>query len=285
MDLTPANGDRGTLSLPADFQFNQASLQDYVDCPRRFQLRYLLMQPWPALVAEPPHEFEAHLRRGADFHRLVHQRGLGLDPEILATTIHDPILKRWWQTYLAHPPEDLPEPLRYFELLVAAPLAGHRLLAKFDLLAVTPGERLVIVDWKTMQRRPSRTILAKKLQTRIYRFLAVETGARFNQGQPPHPEQVEMIYWFAEDATTERFPYDTDQYSADRCELSRLIEEITARQEPVWPLTPDVRQCRFCTYRSLCEREISAGSSEEVEDDLEFLDLEMDLEQIAETEF
>ncbi len=271
--------------LPVGFQFSQTSLQDYVDCPRRFQLRYILMQPWPALIAEPPDEFEIHAQRGVDFHRLVHQRELGFDPEILATTIHDPILKRWWQTYLARPPEDLPEPLRYFEVLVGAPLAGHRLLAKFDLLTVTPGERLVIVDWKTTLKRPSRSALARRLQTRIYRYLAVEAGARFNQGQPPHPEQIEMIYWFAEDGATERFPYDADRYSADRHDLSHLIEEIMAHQEPLWPLTPDVHHCRFCTYRSLCERGVRAGFSGDLEDDLEFLDLETDLEQIAETEF
>lgn len=273
------------MLLPTSFQFSQASLQDYVDCPRRFQLRYLLMQPWPALIAEPPHELEAHMQRGVDFHRLVHQHGLGFDPDILTATIHDPILERWWQIYLAHPPRDLPESSRYFEVLVGGPLAGYRLLAKFDLLAVAPGERLVIVDWKTALKRPSRNALAKRLQTRVYRYLAVEAGTEFNHGQPPQPEQIEMVYWFAEDGATERFPYDTEQYSADCHALSHLIQEITARQDPFWPLTPEIRRCRFCTYRSLCERGTKAGFSGDLDDDLELFELETDLEQIAETEF
>ena len=33
----------------ADLTFSQGSLQDYTQCPRRFQLRFLLNQPWPAL--------------------------------------------------------------------------------------------------------------------------------------------------------------------------------------------------------------------------------------------
>ncbi|MCP4541151.1 MAG: PD-(D/E)XK nuclease family protein, partial [Chloroflexi bacterium] len=66
------------MTLPADFQFSQASLQDYVDCPRRFQLRYVLRVAWPAPEAEPVLENERYLQQGAAFHRLVHQHALGL---------------------------------------------------------------------------------------------------------------------------------------------------------------------------------------------------------------
>jgi len=39
------------MSLPTGFRFSQASLQDYVDCPQRFQLRYLAALQWPAVEA------------------------------------------------------------------------------------------------------------------------------------------------------------------------------------------------------------------------------------------
>ena len=48
--------------LPQDYQFSQGSLQDYVDCSRRFQLRYLWMQPWPSLVVDEPQEAECLIR-------------------------------------------------------------------------------------------------------------------------------------------------------------------------------------------------------------------------------
>jgi CRISPR/Cas system-associated exonuclease Cas4 (RecB family) len=276
--------------LPDEFQFSQGSLQDYVDCPRRFQLRYVLMQPWPALITEPAVEAEQHMQRGADFHRLAHQHSLGLDAERLAATIHDEVLARWWQTYLAYPPPGLPEILRRAEVVVTAPLAGatraSRLLAKFDLLAVEPGERFVIVDWKTSLKRPRRATLAKRLQTRVYRYLAVEAGAEFNAGQRPEPEQVEMVYWFANDGgATERFPYDAAQHAADRAYLASLIAEITSRDEETWPLTPDARRCCFCNYRSLCERGVKAGFLGDLDEDLEPVALEIDLEQVAEVEF
>jgi hypothetical protein len=275
-----------TELLPATFQFSQASLQDYVDCPRRFELRYLLMQPWPGLITGSPDDLESHIRRGADFHRLAHQHALGLALDRLAATIHDKVLVRWWQTYQDHPPRDLPEAARWAEVVIAAPLAGYRLAAKFDLLAVEPGVRLIVVDWKTVLRRPSRSTLARRLQTTVYRYLAVEAGTSFNGGRPPQPEQVEMVYWFAEfPGVTERFPYDAGQHDGARKYLAGLIREITAHQESIWPLTSDDRLCRFCNYRTLCEREVRPGFLEELEDDLEPDEIEIDLEQIAEVAF
>ena len=61
------------MALAADFSFNQSSLQDYLDCQRRFELRYLLRLSWPAVEIEPALENERFLRRGSIFHRLVHQ--------------------------------------------------------------------------------------------------------------------------------------------------------------------------------------------------------------------
>ncbi len=278
MGETSQWGDHGEIG--------QRGLQDYVDCPRRFQLRYVLMQPWPALITETPAETEQHLERGADFHRLAHQHALGLDPQYLAATIHDEELARWWQTYLACPPPGLPTAFRYAEAAITAPLAGFRLVARFDLLAVEPGARFVIVDWKTSLKRPSRATLARRLQTHVYRYLAVEAGAAFNGGQRPKPEQVEMIYWFAGfGGAIERFPYDADQHAADRAYLSHLIAEIVGRRDEIWPLTSDERRCRFCNYRSLCVRGVKAGFLADLDEELESSEIEIDLEQVAEVEF
>jgi CRISPR/Cas system-associated exonuclease Cas4 (RecB family) len=277
-------------ALPPTFRFSQGSLQDYVDCQRRFQLRYALMQPWPALVTDSPGAYEQHVRRAADLHRLAHQYHLegeaAIDPERLSETIDDAELLGWWQTFLAHPPPGIPETVRRPEVVLTAPLAGHRLLAKVDLLAAEPGQRLVVVDWKTVRRRPPRAILARRLQTRVYRTLAVVAGAAFFGGGPPAPEQVEMLYWFATDSgRIERFAYDADQHAADRTYLASLIEEVIAHREPVWPLTDDVDQCRFCKYRSLCERGVQPGFFDELDVEVEPESLEIDLEQIAEIEY
>jgi len=275
-----------TVLLPETFQFSQNTLQDFVDCPRRFELKWVLMQPWPALITGQPLEFEQHMQRGSALHHLAHQAALGLDPEQLAAAIHDPVLASWWQTFRDYPPPRLPETIRQAEVTVSAPLAGHRLMAKYDLLAADPGERLVIVDWKGVHKPPSRAALARRLQTRVYRFLAVKAGTGFNTGRRPQPEQIEMVYWFAaREGQVQRFPYDAQQYAADAEYLFDLVSDIGSRQEPGWPLTGDERRCRFCNYRSLCDREVGPGFLEDMEDDVEVEELDIDLEQIAEIEF
>jgi hypothetical protein len=258
------------MPLPDAFQFSQSSLQDYVDCARRFQLRHILMQPWPTLLTEDSRRFDQHVERGRDFHRLAHQYALGIAPESLAPTIHDEMLAGWWHTFLDYPPTDLPDKVRRGEVVLTAPLAGHRIVATVDLLASEPGKRVSVVDWKTVLKRPPRTRLAQRLQTRVYRYLVVEAGSDFNDGRQPQPEQVEMVYWFAAfGGAIERFPYDGDQYASDCEYLSNLVSEIADRQESTWLLTSDERRCQFCNYRSLCERGIGPGFWEDLDEDLE----------------
>jgi CRISPR/Cas system-associated exonuclease Cas4 (RecB family) len=272
--------------LTEAFQFSQNNLQDYVDCPRRFQLRYVLMQPWPNLITSSPLDFEEQMQRGTRLHHLAHQYALDLDVATLEDTIVDETLKEWWHTFLHHPPPGLPQGIRAPEVNLSAPLAGYRLMAKIDLLAADPGQCLVVVDWKTVYHPPSTAVLKKRLQTIVYRYLAVEAGATFNDGQQPRPEQVEMIYWFAQQGgEIRRFSYDARKHRAARETLTTLVDEITAQRDPIWPLTSDERRCRFCNYRSLCERGVTAGFLQDLDDDLDLPGFEIDLEQIAEVEF
>jgi hypothetical protein len=274
------------MALPTSFQFTQGNLQDYVDCPRRFQLRHLLMQPWPALVAAPADAAEQHMQRGRDFHRLAHQHELGIEHHALAQSIHDPVLMDWWQCLLANHPKGLPSQVRRAEFMLAVPFMGFRLAAKYDLLAVDVGKRIAIVDWKTTLKPPSHQRLGDRLQTRVYRYLAVEAGATYNGGQHPRPEQVEMVYWFASlGGNVQRFPYSTLEHQASESYLTELATSIIGQDEEIWPLTNDEGLCRFCNYRSLCDRGVKPGLIQDMEDDLDFDDIEIDLEQIAEIEF
>jgi len=275
------------VTLPTNLQFSQGSLQDYVDCPRRFQLRYLLCLAWPAEEAEPALENERHLQQGAAFHRLVHQHVLGIAPQRLSSTVADAALRRWWHNYLEGGPADLP-PSRYPEVVLSAPVGGYRLVAKYDLVAVDAGRRSVIVDWKTSRKRSRRKWLAERLQTRVYPYLLIRAGSHLNAGQPFEPEQVEMVYWFANfPATPERFAYDAAQYEADEVYLTLLIEEIRDLGDKDFLLTTQERRCRYCLYRSLCQRGVGAGAFDEMEepglsDDFDF---NFDFEQIAEIEY
>ena len=275
--------------LPSYFQFTQSNLQDYLDCPRRFDLRYILRQEWPATQTEPELEQEKHMLRGHLFHQMVHQRLVGLPVEQLSGQIEDDDLRRWWESFLHHAPLDGLPSNRLPEFSLTAPFAGFRLLAKYDVLAIDPGKRAVIVDWKTSLHRPARHTLQERMQTRLYSFLLVEAGARLNGGKPISPEQVEMIYWFPEESENpENFNYSTGQYQDDRAYLEGLIAEIQQHEKGSYLLTPNEKLCVFCVYRSLCDRGKSAGDYQDQEEENSANSdqpLDLDFEQIGEIEF
>jgi len=283
------------MALQTGFQFSQGSLQDYVDCPRRFQLRYLQRVAWPALESEPALENERYMKLGAQFHKLIHQHLLGVPGEQLTKASTSDILSRWWSSYLSTPPADLP-PARHPEMTVSASVGGYRLMAKYDMVAAEAGARAVIVDWKTSRHRPRRAWLADRLQTRVYPYLLVLAGSQLNGGQPLQPEQVEMVYWFANyPGDPEHFQYDTSRHEADQIYLTSLILDIVERTE-YWSedqdqehfgLANEDKLCRYCPYRSLCQRGVSAGPLDGMEDDLDLKDFEfeLDFEQIAEASY
>jgi hypothetical protein len=284
------------MTIPSEFQFSQASLQDYTECRRRFYLRYLLRLAWPAVQVEPAAENERYWQQGRRFHRMIQQALLGVPAEKLAPMAGGADLSRWWENFLAAR-QRLPEleGLRsgsshaYVEAALSGRVCDHALLGVYDLVLVGLDGTAVIFDWKTGRQSPQRASLAARLQTRIYPYLLVQAGAHLNQGQPFRPEAVQMIYWFAEHpGQPVRFPYSPEQFQADEDYLCGLIAEIERLSEDEFTLTDQVERCRFCVYRSLCDRGVSAGllteTSEETEAALEE-SLDFDFEQIGEIGF
>ena len=279
------------MPLPSDFVFSQHNLQDYLDCPRRFQLRHLERMAWPAVQSEPILEQERHMQLGELFHRLVQQHQLGLPVETLEESAgSDPNLQTWWQAYLRHPQTELP-PLRKPEFTLAAQFAGFRLLAKYDLLAVDPGKRAVIVDWKTNRRRTPTARLRERVQTRLYPFLLALAGAQLNGGGAWQPDQIEMIYWFtAEPDNPQVFPYSEKQYRSDEKLLRAWIDAIVRSADQPMLMTADQEhQCPLCNYRSFCERGQRAGAWEDgdgdVTDEGDLSSIDFDFHEIEEIEF
>jgi hypothetical protein len=272
--------------IPDDFQFSQSNLQDYVDCHRRFQLRHIQQLAWPAIETEPVQEHERELQRGSQFHHMIHQHLLGVPEERLTVMAQDEDLLRWWQSYLAHikdligcgagPGENASNnsPRCYPEATLSAPLNDYRLVAKYDLLIVHPDGQARILDWKTSPQPPSyrrRRALEMRLQTRLYPYLLSRAGAQYNHGQPISPDQIEMTYWFANfPEHGEHFPYNATHFSEDEHYLASLIEQIK-HLSGEFPKTADELRCRFCVYRSLCERGVQAGMLD-AEQELDFKD-------------
>jgi CRISPR/Cas system-associated exonuclease Cas4 (RecB family) len=273
--------------LPEQFAFSQSSLQDYADCPRRFQLRYIDRLIYPAAESEPAMENERHQQEGQYFHRLAQQYLLGIPAEKLARLANTPNLQRWWENFINA--KDLTG-LRdlstlYPEVTLSAPLGNFRLVAKYDLIAVTEDEKVVIYDWKTYRKRPRNEWLSARWQTRVYRALLVAAGSQLNGGKPIVQERCEMVYWFSDfPDDPARFPYSEAGYKRDWDTLTRLTEEIQSASS--FPKTDDRQKCAYCPYRSYCDRGIQAGDMDAIEAEMEVEALfDVNFEQIGEIEF
>src|SRR5215211_7028844 len=159
---------------------SQSSLQDYMDCARRFKLRYLDRLSYPAVETEPSLENEKHQQEGEYFHRLIQQHLIGISAEQIGRLANTPNLQRWWSSWQEFSKgQDLGR--TYSETTLSAPLGKYRLLAKYDLISVKDG-KTTIYDWKTYRKRPRNEWLAARMQTRVYRAMVVQAGAHLNDG-------------------------------------------------------------------------------------------------------
>ena len=265
---------------------SQSSLQDYVDCTKRFQLRYIERLSYPAIESEPTLENEKHQQEGEYFHRLVQQYLIGVPAEQITKIANTANLQRWWQNFLND--KDLiglqGQSGLYSEANFSAPLGNFRLLAKYDLISIQDN-KATIYDWKTYRKRPRNEWLSARMQTRVYRALLVSAGAHLNNGTPFEPEQIVMVYWFADFPNEPaRFLYTSTQYKRDWDMLAKLAEELEVASS--YPLTNDRTKCSYCPYRSYCDRGVHAGAMDqaEAESDAEEL-FDVNFEQIGEIAF
>ena len=260
--------------LPVPFTFSQSSLQDYSDCERRFFLRYIEKLTWPAVESEPVLENELRQMEGQIFHRLVQQHWLGLPVDRLTRMANTPTLSQWWDNFLNYN-FDLGLYKVFPELNLNSQVGKHRLTAKYDLVAIGDG-KLLIFDWKTYNKKPREEWMAITYQTRVYRSLLVQAGGHLISNGSVKPEMVEMVYWLANFPTQPiRFPYNTSQSNRDWQHLDVMISRIDAQEE--FPMTADDNKCKYCPYRSYCDRGISAAKyDDEYEPLLEMSDITLD---------
>lgn len=265
-----------------DFVFSQSALEAYRDCPRRFQLRFLNQLQWPGLETEDALEHEAQMERGEEFHKLLHMHALGVSSMAIEGTIRDVEIRSWWEKYLGWQKENLPGP-RWAEINLTMPIGQSLLTAKYDVIAKRANGGFLIVDWKS-GRVEAKSRLARRLQTSVYPLVLARAGESLNNGVPIPPEQIQMIYWFAQTGETVEFDTSSEQIAETETRLIATVDEIAARFE--FPMTNDERRCRFCVYRSLCERGREAAamdesSDNEVDDD-ESPDINLDdIDEIA----
>lgn len=231
---------------------SRASLESFLTCQRRFELRYVQRLPWPHLPE--PEATAAVMHKGEQFHQLVQRHWLGL-PVVDEVLDEGPAeVRQWWDTFLRHAPR-LPAGARPLpEMTLSVGVGGHILLGRFDLLVVEP-THLHIYDWKTGRPRPAAD-LRRDWQTRLYMALAVAGSTAVGLPQLA-AEQVRMTYWYArEPEKSVTLRYDTAEHQRTWGEIEQVVAQIEARLagEARWPLTEDVATCQRCVYGPYCGR-------------------------------
>lgn len=232
----------------AQVTISRTKLHTFLQCQRRFQLRYIHEQAWP----EPPltEEEEARLARGKQFHQLAERHLLGLPPE----PIQHPTIDAWWQGWLSWV-KGLPNGRFLPEFTLTIPIQGVLLRGRFDLVLLANDNSIHIFDWKT-GHAPPRATLRQDWQTRFYLGMMAESGTAVQPQQPPQPTQIKLTYWYT-NAPAQTFSYNQQWHQQNWSELQTYLQSVVLRleDEENWPLTDDSTLCQTCPYQILCGRQ------------------------------
>ncbi|MDX2271358.1 MAG: PD-(D/E)XK nuclease family protein [Cyanobacteriota bacterium] len=235
-----------TVTLPPHFTLSASSLKLLDQCPRLFRFVYGEHLIWPVAEAITPTD---DAERGKLFHRLVelHSRGRSIDPALLAAL--DPVMRGWWQTFLASPHAH-PRGTVYSELPLWTRIGGMNVMAVLDRL-VWQGETAQIVDWKTDQIRPPDRRLAESWQVRLYPLLVCRVGIRSHP--PIDPDRLEMTIWYVNDPDRPYHRrYSRRQWEQDQQYLLDRLERIPLLAQQNFPRTSHTQICSGCGFRRRC---------------------------------
>ena len=268
---------------------SQSNLQDFSECPRRFELKVIDNVSWPAAYLEPLSQLEQATEIGNKFHQLCHQFFTGIDPDSLSRSISNADLKIMWESFTTFA-KGLQDENRFPEIILSTPFLGHQLIAKYDLVLKTNNGKFIIYDWKTSTQKPTRTLLSQRFQTFLYPYILVKTGNSIFKKEQPSPKNISMNYWYPMSSDPEEiFPYSDTLYSENTAQLTEIISEIDGyvNSGKIFPLTFDRKFCGKCVYRSLCERGIQASKLDLITeiDGEDLSGFHFDLNDISEIEF
>lgn len=235
---------------------NQSSLQDFQDCPRRFQLGHLEDTIWPAVRSDPPSQFEDLTDLGNQFHLLANRLFSGVSRDLITARALPEGLTALWDGF--YPYAETLLPLEHYpEQILRCAFHDTILVAKYDLIVRNADDSLLIIDWKTSPHKPERSRLASRLQTILYPFILLEGFSDLFGGGSSDPVSIVMQYWYPlSSEPAEVFPYSRSQHEEVAQKIARGIARIRELQGSgtVFPLTDDLTHCRHCQYQSYCER-------------------------------
>ncbi len=229
------------------FILSRGRLIDFLECPRRFELRYLRQLAWPTTPMDK--KTAVSLQDGQQFHNLLERRFLHLETDEAAL----PPAIRDWYTIFQQSETLLPDGDYLPELTLTVPIGDHFLTGRFDLL-IRDNEHLHLFDWKTGRPRNAAALHAD-WQTRLYLAMVVESGQAISPNAIS-PGNVSLTYWYVNDPNApRRIQYDAAWHKRNWAEIEGIVEDINGRlQTERWEKTADHAPCRRCAYQIYCDR-------------------------------
>ena len=95
-----------------------------------------------------------------------------------------------------------------------------------------------------------------------------------NSAEVENFPEIEMIYWYPANPNNPlQFIYSSQKFSQDQRYLSNIVQQIKISGREEFLKTSEEKKCRYCRYRSLCDRGIEAGTLSEDASTLEGEDL------------
>jgi len=252
--------------------FSARSMQDFLECPRRFELRYMLQQSWPAPVTEPVLLYEERIRVGNEFHRIIQKYLIGIELNRLLGASVSPEIDQWLNAFHSFFTQ-LQFRTYFSELPLIMPFNNMFFRGVVDFAGLKSDNKLLIADWKTTFHPRRKDTILKSIQSILYPFMIFECRDTVFPGWKGKPEDLKMIYWFA-DQPEEVISLDYSQkiHKKNSEILNMLVETIGQTEPGSFQKTDDTKKCIYCEYRSLCERGDKAGPIHELEDEID-LDL------------
>ena len=263
--------------------FSAVKIQDFMDCERRYELKYILEQSWPSISSEPVVEVEENVKKGNRFHYLIFQFFSGIPKEKLILSIKDEEIQVWFNSFLDFS-KNIDQNKTFPEFHLVNQLNKTRITAIYDLIHVSKNNEVRIIDWKTSHFIPKKTTLSAKVQTILYPYLIFETYNEFLPDINLVPDKISLQYWFSTSPTKEFiFKYGQSTHENHRVFLENIIDQIQNKSVGEFALTENKTKCGFCPYRSLCNRGAYATNYLDlIKTELEGSEFYIDFDQLPE---
>lgn len=236
-------------------RLSQGHLKTLQECPRKFEYIYLR-----SLATLSPTDRQQSMQFGSDFHRLLHQRELGMpiEPFLAANPKIQAAVHGLQQTasYLFAENSEIErasEQVRTLMIADADHASQYLFTAIYDLLLL--GVKAQIIDWKTYGRPARAEKLEQEWQTRLYLYMLVATSDYL-------PADVSFTYWFVQSDPPQSvtFSYGDRQHQETQQELQELVNQLSGwlqqyRQGKHLPkIEPEKQLCKSCQFAARCDR-------------------------------